>query len=203
ALAQYSWQAYSVLVVDGDEAMRGFLERALARRCGMVQVAADPAQAAALMARLHFDLLVVDHAPAGRGGLAWLQELRTQGYAGEAILIAARADLDTVIAALRAGDADFILKPFRLEQVLDAIRRAFERGARPYAQPVWRREAGGPPADALGIVGQSAAIEQLRGTIRRVRRLPSTVLALGGAGSGREGAARVQRAARPPRPQAR
>ena len=40
-LAEYNWQAHSVLVVDDEEGMRNFLERTLARRCGMVQSAAD------------------------------------------------------------------------------------------------------------------------------------------------------------------
>ncbi|NLF53373.1 MAG: sigma-54-dependent Fis family transcriptional regulator [Thauera phenolivorans] len=196
-LAQYNWQAYAVLVVDGDETMRRFLERALARRFGMVQVAADVAQAAVLMTRLHFDLLILDHAPAGNGGIAWLHEARAQGYAGEAIVVAASADLDTAIAALRAGASDFILKPFRLEQVLDAIRRGFERGGRPRAQSVLRREPDGASSDALGIVGQSAAIEQLRGLIGRVGRMPSTVLLLGESGSGKEVAARALHEASP------
>ena len=153
-LAQYNWQAHSVLVVDGDEAMRALLERALARRCGMVQVVADASQAAALMARLHFDLLIIDHPSAGRGGIAWLHELRAQGYAGAAILLAAGAELDTAIAALRAGATDFILKPFRLEQVLEAIRLGFARGGWPRAPGVLRPAPNGPAAEALGLVGQ-------------------------------------------------
>lgn len=40
-LADYQWPAHSVLVVDDEEGMRNFLERTLARRCGMVQSAAD------------------------------------------------------------------------------------------------------------------------------------------------------------------
>ena len=68
-LAEYNWQAHSVLVVDDEEGMRNFLERTLARRCGMVQSAADAEHAAALMARLHFDLLILDIALPGKSGI--------------------------------------------------------------------------------------------------------------------------------------
>ena len=47
-LAEYNWQAHSVLVVDDEEGMRNFLERTLARRCGMVQSAAAAGHAASL-----------------------------------------------------------------------------------------------------------------------------------------------------------
>ena len=36
-----TWQAFSVLVVDDEEGMRSFLERALKSRCGLVEAAGD------------------------------------------------------------------------------------------------------------------------------------------------------------------
>ncbi|MBP8923335.1 MAG: response regulator, partial [Thauera sp.] len=94
-LAEYNWQAHSVLVVDDEEGMRNFLERTLARRCGMVQSAADAEYAAALMARLHFDLLILDIALPGKSGIEWLHELREHGYTGDVILVTAFADMET------------------------------------------------------------------------------------------------------------
>ena len=89
--------------------MRNVLERTLARRCGMVQSAADAEHAAALMARLHFDLLVLDIALPGKSGIEWLHELREHGYAGDVILITAFADYVCEEFARMAKDKDAVI----------------------------------------------------------------------------------------------
>ena len=190
-LAEYNWQAHSVLVVDDEEGMRNFLERTLARRCGMVQSAADAEHAAALMARLHFDLLILDIALPGKSGIEWLHELREHGYTGDVILVTAFADMETAIDALRGGASDFILKPFRVDQILNSIKRCFERARLTRENFVLRRELAGLAADPIGLVGHSAAIEQLRAMVRRVGQMPSTVLLQGESGTGKEIVARA------------
>ena len=107
------WLQHSVLVVDDEEGMRSFLSRALASRCGLVETAASADEAARLVERLHFDVIVLDIALPGKSGVEWLHELRDTSFAGDVVLITAFADIETAISALRAGAADFILKPFR------------------------------------------------------------------------------------------
>ena len=177
-LADYNWPAHSVLVVDDEEGMRNFLERTLARRCGMVQSAADAEHAAALMARLHFDLLILDIALPGKSGIEWLHELREHGYTGDVILVTAFADMETAIDALRGGASDFILKPFRVDQILNSIKRCFERAGLARENFVLRRELAGLGAEPTGLIGHSPAMEQLRALVRRVGQMPSTVLLL-------------------------
>ncbi len=62
----------------------------------------------------------------------------------------AYADLDTAIDALRAGAADFLLKPFSLAQVLNAIQRCFERSRLARENFVLRREISTHAADIEG-----------------------------------------------------
>lgn len=196
-LGEYNWQAHSILVVDDEEGMRNFLERTLARRCGMVQSAADAEHAAELMARLHFDLLILDIALPGKSGIEWLHALREHGYAGDVILVTAFADMETAIDALRGGASDFILKPFRVDQILNSIKRCFERARLSRENFVLRRElaeartGAGLGSDVTGLVGHSSAIEQLRAMVRRVGQMPSTVLLQGESGTGKEVVARA------------
>jgi FixJ family two-component response regulator len=72
-----------------------------------------------------FDLIVLDIALPGRSGVEWLHQLRDQGFAGDVVLMTAYADLETAIDALRAGAADFLLKPFSVAQMLNAVKRCF------------------------------------------------------------------------------
>jgi DNA-binding NtrC family response regulator len=201
-----NWQDFSVLVVDDEEGMRSFLARALKARCGLVETAASVAAASALQARLHFDLIILDIALPGKSGMEWLGELRQNGFAGDVILVTAFADMEMAINALRGGASDFILKPFRLDQILNSIKRCFERSCLARENFVLRRElleqGGGDENGMLGLVGHSPAIRELRALLRRIAPMPTTVLLFGESGTGKEVLARglhqqSPRAARP------
>src|SRR5512134_4185780 len=107
--------------------MRHFLERTLAPRVGHVACAESAEEADALVQRHRFDLVILDIALPGKNGLQWLRELRASGIGSDVVLITAFADLETAIEALRAGASDFILKPFRVSQILNAVKHSLER----------------------------------------------------------------------------
>ncbi len=184
------WADYAVLVVDDEEGLRSFLYRALSARGAQVETADSAEAAAALLADAHFDAIVLDIALPGKAGIEWLYELRAGAYSGDVILITAFADMDTAIDALRAGAADFILKPFRVDQILNSLQRCFERAQLARENYVLRREIADLSGEA-GIVGSSQAMRQLYKLIKRVAPTPSTVLIQGESGVGKELAARA------------
>jgi DNA-binding NtrC family response regulator len=184
-----SWKEYSVLVVDDEPGMLSFLQRALGQRCGSVDGAGSVEQAATLLRRRLYDLIVLDIALPGRSGIDWLHDLRDEGYAGDVVLMTAYADLDTAIDALRAGAADFLLKPFSLAQILNAMQRCFERSRLVRENFVLRRELGA--LDVEGMVGQSAAMREVCDRLKRIAPTPATVLLSGESGTGKEVAARA------------
>jgi len=184
------WPQHSVLVVDDEEGMRSFLARALGSRCGLVEAAPSAEAAAELVNRIHFDVVILDIALPGKSGVEWLRELKAGGFAGDVILITAFADIDTAIQALRAGAADYILKPFRLDQILAAVKRSLDRSRLVRENFVLKRQLAERSGDE-GIVGQSEAIQKVRAMVRRLAPLPSTVLVLGESGTGKEVVARA------------
>ncbi|MFN3984601.1 MAG: sigma-54-dependent transcriptional regulator [Rhodocyclaceae bacterium] len=188
---ELAWPEQAILVVDDEEGMRSFLERALRPRCAWVETAADVEQARLLMERRHFDLIVLDIALPGKSGLAWLHELREQGVGTDVVLITAFADLESAIDALRAGAADFILKPFRCDQILNAIKNCFQRATLARENYVLRRELSVRGSEATGLVGDSEAMNHLRAVLQRVAPTPSTVLLQGESGTGKEVVARA------------
>ncbi len=184
------WADYAVLVVDDEEGLRSFLNRALSARGARVETAESAEAAAAVLADGHFDAIVLDIALPGKAGIEWLRELRAGAYSGDVILITAFADMDTAIDALRAGAADFILKPFRVDQILNSLQRCFERARLARENYVLRREVADLSGET-GIVGSSQAMRQLYGLIKRVAPTPTTVLIQGESGVGKELAARA------------
>ena len=111
--------------------MRNFLQRALENRGCTVQVAESAEAGARALAGDHIDAIVLDIALPGKAGIEWLKELRESGFSGDVILITAFADMETAIDALRAGASDFILKPFRVDQIINSCNAASSaRGSR-------------------------------------------------------------------------
>jgi DNA-binding NtrC family response regulator len=180
----------SVLVLDAEPTMRSFMQRGLARHFAFVEGASDRSEAADLLRRCHFDLLIADIGPTGTGGLAWVQALRDQGNDLDVIFVAADADLDSAIAALRAGACDFILKPFRIEQLLASAQRSAERRSARRETLLLHREI--ERHQALGgLVGDCASMHEVCAIIQRIAPMPSTVLIEGESGTGKELAARA------------
>ncbi len=184
------WPHWSILVVDDEQGMRNFLIKVLAPRCRFVASAASAEEGAEWMLSQRVDLVILDISLPGKNGVAWLKELREHGYSGEVILITAFADLETAIQSLRAGASDFILKPFRIPQILNAIKQCYDRAQLRRENYVLRRNARLPRPTASPLVGQSQATSALRDAVERVAPTPSTVLLQGESGTGKELVAR-------------
>lgn len=185
------WPNATVLVVDDEPGMRNFLLKTLAPRAGQVLGAASAEEAEGLLQKHRFDLVILDITLPGKNGITLLQEMRAQGNPCEVVLITAFADLDTAIEALRAGAGDFLLKPFRVAQVLGAFRQGLERARLKRENWVLKRtlHQRTPPAD--GLVGRSIVIKGLQAALHRVAAVDSTVLLTGASGTGKELAAQA------------
>jgi len=182
----------SILVVDDEAGIRNFLQRALGKEYGLVEVADSAEAAEELRQRYHFDLFVVDIRLPGRSGLEWIQDLRQQGNDTDVIFITAYADLTATIGALRSGATDFILKPFRLEQIMTAIARCFERRLLARENLALRRQVNdfaGRLYGTAGILGRSPIMHTVCDMIKRVAPTPSSILIEGETGTGKELAA--------------
>lgn len=175
----------AILVIDDEVGMRSFLQRFLEKECALLEIADSIETAEALRKRCHFDLLIVDIRLPGSSGIDWLRELRTQGINTDVIVMTAYADMDVAIAALRAGAADFILKPFRMEQMMTAVRRCLER-RRMLRENILLKRQVKQIHGMDGIVGESQPIKETYQMIERVATAVSTVLIEGETGTGKE-----------------
>jgi DNA-binding NtrC family response regulator len=183
----------SILIVDDEPGMRNFLSRTIGPRCKKLEEAASAEEASRKLDSQYFDVVILDNILPGKTGVRWLAEQRAIGFFSNAILITAYADLETAIQALQAGAVDFVLKPFRSNQILNAVARCLERARLERENVVLRHELHARRESDLlrdRLVGESPAIRQVRETIARVAPLPTSVLITGPSGAGKEVAAR-------------
>ena len=191
------WPDWSILIVDDEPGMRNFLVKTLVPRCRTVLSAGSAENGAEILQEQHVDLIILDIALPGQSGVAWLKVLREGGFRGHVILITAFADLDTAIEALRAGASDFILKPFRVPQMLNAIKHCFESSRLQRENYVLRHTLSRQVGSTTGLIGSSSYMQALRETLARVAAFDSTVLLQGESGTGKELVARALHALSP------
>lgn len=184
----------TILIVDDEVGIRNFLTKVLKPHCRQIEVAATVAEATTLLDSTRFDVIILDNKMPGQTGIEWLAEQRQIGFFGDAIMITAYADLETAIAALRAGAIDFLLKPFRATQILSAVAKCLDRTALRHENTLLRHEL------LLGqdilrnrdaLVGSSAEMKQVKTILMRCALLDSNVLIKGETGTGKEIAARM------------
>ena len=179
----------SVLVLDDEAGICNFLVKGLKKHLGLIESADSFESADELRQRSHFDLIISDIKLPGGSGVDWVQSLRESGCTTPVIFITAHAHLNFAIEAIRAGAADFIIKPFRIDQILTSIESCIERQNIRRENFVLRREID-KIHHSSGMIGASAIVKNLQEVIARVAPMPSTVLIEGESGTGKELAAR-------------
>ncbi len=173
----------AILVVDDEPGMLNFLKRALEDRCALLEVAGSAEEAEALRLRYHFDLLLVDIRLPGLSGLDWMGKLRERGVQTHVIYMTAYADLEMAISALRNGADDFIMKPFRTEQMFLSMQRTLMRRQILRENSLLRLQLQQIQDDS-GLVANSSAMKEMLSLAQRAAPSQSPVLIQGETGTG-------------------
>ena len=182
----------SILVVDDEMGIRNFVVKLLAPLCKKVEEAESAEEASKLLDAQHFDIVILDNVMPGISGLDWLAEQRKVGLFADTILMTAYADLETAIHALRVGAIDLVLKPFRSNQILNAVRRAVDQRFLKRENTLLKYELRiGSEAARGRLLGRSPRIEAVRSILQKAAHLPTPILLTGESGTGKEVAART------------
>jgi len=180
----------SVLVVDDDAAMGEMLVALLDDNGidGTCVGSADAAIAAA--SRREFDAVLSDIRMPGRSGIELVGELRSKCPDLPVVLMTAFGSIDSAVAAMRAGAFHYVTKPFKREEVLVVLERAFEQ--RELERENARLRLAVDRTASFGeLLGASAAMREIFAKIRKVADSRSSVLITGESGTGKEVVART------------
>jgi len=180
----------SMLIVGASLPQRRRLIAALSRRLGLVECAEDFRLAASLMARCHFDFLLLFAGGRGLESLAWLESLRRDGDLRPVFLCCDDIDSRSAAAAIRAGVLDLLASDCSDADVIAAITRLQERQTSVTSSETTSRIVSSEiPRDTL--IGESKAMRDVKQLVGRIAPLPATVLIEGETGTGKELVARL------------
>ena len=117
-----------ILIVDDERSMREMLEIFLKREGYSVISSANAADALASVAGEEtFDLIITDINMPGLSGLDLLREVKSSVPDIPVIMITAYGSPDSAVEAMKLGAADYITKPFRIEEIKNRISAVIER----------------------------------------------------------------------------
>jgi two-component system NtrC family response regulator len=155
-----------------------------------VTVCPDGQTAISALERNSYDCLLLDLDMPGLGGLeviSWAKELCPDA---DSIILTGKSSLESAIAAVRHGVFDYLTKPCKLADIEKLLTRVAEKRRLTNKYRALKRQLERAEGQSQ-LVGDSAAMEQVRARIAKVAPTNSSVLIRGETGTGKELVARA------------
>jgi len=179
-----------VLVVDDDREMADTVAEYLDGKGYRAEIAVGGRAALSALKRKQFDAVITDLRMDGVDGLDVLEAARAADPTRPVIIMTAYGTIDGAIEAVRRGAAQYLTKPFKMEEAALMLERALgERGLR--RENAELRRAVEERLGFRNLVGKSAVMQQLYDLLERVSAISSPVLVTGESGTGKELVARA------------
>ena len=169
-----------ILVVDDEESIREFLTILLEKEDYEVATAESVEDGKRRLVEGSFDLVMCDLKLPDGSGLEVLEEARRRRIDWPFIIITAHTTPQHALESLRAGAAEYLSKPFNVDDLKLILRKLLTRGT-----------ADSGPFEVPEFIGASQPIQRILDLIPRIAATPSTVLITGESGTGKELLARA------------
>jgi two-component system response regulator PilR (NtrC family) len=174
-----------ILVVDDEQGIRDFLAIML-KKDGHEAVTAGNGEDAlrAVQAEI-FDLVITDVKMPGKDGIEVLKTIKDISPETVVIMITAFATAETAVEAMKLGAYDYIIKPFKVDELKIIINNSLEKRHLRKENILLKREIESK-AGFENFIGKSELMQKVFSLIRQVADTTSTVLITGESGTGKE-----------------
>jgi response regulator RpfG family c-di-GMP phosphodiesterase len=116
-----------VLIVDDEKFIRDILADFLGMEGYLVRTAEDGAAALNELHHAHYDLVISDLKMPRMGGLELLEAIGHAAPNALTVIMTGFGTVETAIDAMKRGAYDYILKPFKVEEVIHVVQRGLEK----------------------------------------------------------------------------
>ena len=177
----------SVLVVDDDKDVLTAVRFLLKPEVKQIVTDHNPENLRKLLSENNFDILMLDmnfnsSINTGNEGLYWLRQVKSYNSKVQVIMITAYADIDLAVQCLKEGAADFLVKPWRNDQLLKTLAEACEK--RDFSGKKQTETMAKHPSSE--IIGESEAMQDIFRKVNKIAPTDANVLILGENGTGKD-----------------
>jgi len=175
----------TVLVVDDEEPFRRLLKKELTRKGYAVEVAPDGSEALRLLRDNSFDVILLDVVMPSIDGISLMKKLKEDSGNPAIIVLTGKATVETAVEAMKNGAYDYLTKPYKLDELVIVIDRAYEYSrlsvkSKLLEQELVRKES------PFEFIGKSRQIRDILALIQKVAPTDSPVFIQGESGTGKE-----------------
>ncbi len=183
-------KGYRVLAVDDDPEMCRLLSDILVGEGYSVLAVGNSLEAARVLKREEFDVLITDLKMDGLKGLDLLEETKRASPLTPVIIITAFGTIESAIQAMKLGAYDYITKPFQIDELVLTVKKALEN--RLLKKEVVRLQKEVESRYRFHqLIGKSPAMQRIYELIERISGTSGPVLITGESGTGKELVARA------------
>jgi len=180
----------TVLVIDDDPGIREYLETLATRQGYGVYTAEDGESALNELDQVRPDIITLDAVLPGIDGLETLRRLKQRAPEIPVVMLSGHGQARTIVEAMRLGAADFLRKPFEVEELELAFAKALDNRALE-EEVMSLRGRVRSEVDGLLMGGDNPKMREVREIIEQVADTDITVLVRGESGTGKEVVARA------------
>ena len=177
-------QMKPILIVDDEPSMRIALSESLIS-CGYsVDTATDGQDAIRKLGQTDYMLVITDMRMPKLGGMDVLKNVKRNAPQTKVIVITAYGTVNTAVEAMKEGAAEFIMKPFSLEDLEGVVKSVLSSGEEEV--PGKTNSSTVSTAEPREIITKDPGMLALLDMLKSVSRSKSTVLIQGESGTGKE-----------------
>ena len=174
-----------IVLVEDDPSVRNTIVTFLEIEGFQVEAFSNTRDAIERLSRGGCRLVISDIYIDDRTGIDILQAAKKQDADCAVILMTARGSIETVMAATRGGSFEYLAKPFELDTLLEAVKRAIA------ARTSDDDEVEAEDLPESEMIGSSSRMVEIYKTVAQVAPTDATVIILGETGTGKELVARM------------
>jgi two-component system NtrC family response regulator len=174
-----------ILVVDDDASFRRIVDYTLEEEGYEPHLAANGPEALEMFETTEYSLVVTDVRMPQMSGLELLRKIQAVAPDLPVLVVTAHAAVEDAVEAMREGAFDYIVKPVNRDQLKFVVRKALEFKAL-RRENLQLRRAVSERLQFENMIGGSERIQQVFQVSAQAARVDSTVLILGGSGTGKE-----------------
>src|SRR6476661_6607708 len=178
----------SILIVDDDPDVLTAVRLLLKTEVKQVVTEKSPENLKYLLSQQPFDLILLDmnfnsSINTGNEGFFWLKKIKDYKSEAIVIMITAYGDIDLAVRSLKDGAADFVVKPWHNEKLIETLKDALKRkGKSNSAQQI----ASSSSIIGSELLGESKSMEDVFFKIEKIAPTDANILILGENGTGKD-----------------